>query len=234
MRPWFSMLSLLTILVAATSGCAPYQMGYRPMRPGVVCDPTHCPGTCGPMRAPACESGCTTTECDPCDPCGSCYYGHYSPFGPLAAVFRLFRPVAWVGPSCGERYWGDYYSEPPDCCDPCDCHGNFTGMQMGPCRNGSAGVCADCARTCGHSNGGGYPANPGLVQRQPVQKLMGRPVVHQRPNGYLLRSPAGTASLSPDTASRYAPRVISIDDRVVGEPSPNPTMATRRLEAARR
>jgi hypothetical protein len=34
----------------------------------------------------------------------------------------------WCGRTCGERYWGDFYSDPPDCWDPCDCYGNYTGF----------------------------------------------------------------------------------------------------------
>ena len=48
-------------------------------------------------------------------------------------------PCTWCGPSCGERYWGDFYSDPPDCWDPCDCHGNFTGGGCHSCRNGHGG-----------------------------------------------------------------------------------------------
>jgi hypothetical protein len=44
----------------------------------------------------------------------------------------LFTPNSWCGPSCGERYWGDFYSDPPDCWDPCDHCGNYTG---GGCHN---------------------------------------------------------------------------------------------------
>ena len=32
---------------------------------------------------------------------------------------------------CGEIYRGDYASDPPDCCDPCDGYGNFVGPGHG-------------------------------------------------------------------------------------------------------
>ena len=38
---------------------------------------------------------------------------------------------------CGDIYWGEWISDPPDCCDPCDQCGSFTG----------AGVCCDAG--CG-------------------------------------------------------------------------------------
>ncbi len=57
----------------------------------------------------------------------------------MSCLFALFTPGCWCGRGCGERYWGDFYSDPPDCWDPCDCYGNYTG---GGCR---------------HCGGGGYP-----------------------------------------------------------------------------
>ena len=51
--------------------------------------------------------------------------------GPLSCLFALFLPCSWCGPSCGERYWGDFYSDPPDCWDPCDGYGNYTAAVGG-------------------------------------------------------------------------------------------------------
>ena len=40
----------------------------------------------------------------------------------------LFTHDSYWGGSCGQyRYWGDFYGDPPDICDPCDDCGNFTG-----------------------------------------------------------------------------------------------------------
>jgi hypothetical protein len=37
----------------------------------------------------------------------------------------LFDGCNWC-PSCSkERYWSDFYNDPPDCEDPCDCYGNY-------------------------------------------------------------------------------------------------------------
>jgi hypothetical protein len=63
-------------------------------------------------------------------------------------VLSLFRPVKWTGcynNGCGEIYWGDFHGDPPDCCDPCDRMGNFTG-----CTDGS---CCDCAGRPATSDG---------------------------------------------------------------------------------
>jgi hypothetical protein len=58
-------------------------------------------------------------------------------------VFALLFGGYWCGPSCGERYWGDFYSDSPDCWDPCDGSGNYTG---GRCRNCGGGY----AQTTGY------------------------------------------------------------------------------------
>src|ERR1700737_3526797 len=33
----------------------------------------------------------------------------------------------WCCSQCGETYWSEWFNDPPDCCDPCDCCANFTG-----------------------------------------------------------------------------------------------------------
>ena len=73
---------------------------------------------------------------------GSC--GHVWHRGPLSCLFALFSPNAWCGPSCGQRYWGDFYSDPPDCHDPCDCYGNYSG-------GGGGGGCRSCGGSAGHT-----------------------------------------------------------------------------------
>lgn len=47
-------------------------------------------------------------------------------------------------------YWGDFHGDPPDCCDPCNCMGDYTG-------------CGDTYGGCGCGNCGGAPvANHGV------------------------------------------------------------------------
>lgn len=117
------LLSVVCMLLVGSAGCG---LLYCPYEAGMLCDPEHCPPGCGPM----CGHDCGPC-CDPCcDPC----YGPYCcrPFGGLlSGIFRLFRPVCWCGRSCGERYWGDFHGDPPDCYDPCDRCGNFTGGYYG-------------------------------------------------------------------------------------------------------
>lgn len=76
----------------------------------------------------------------------------------------------WWGPSCGQRYWGDFYSDPPDCSDPCDCHGNYTGggnsWSGGYASGYTGGYTGGSCRNCGGGHGGygGMPnAEPNTV-----------------------------------------------------------------------
>jgi hypothetical protein len=139
--------------------------------PGLACGGCDegCGSTCGPTCGPrrpmarrtctaACETGCDE-ECGApcggascgsgCDPCGrGCSSGRCWHRGPLSCVFALLMHGSWWGPSCGERYWGDFYSDPPDCWDPCDGYGNYSG---------GGGDCG--CDTCGGT--GGYSASSG-------------------------------------------------------------------------
>jgi len=107
-------------------------------------------GTCGedcgyPYRGPGARS---------CDPCGAncrpmtCHDKTYC--GPLTPIFALFMRDSWCGSGCGERYWGDFYGDPPDYCDPCDRCGNYTGG----C-NGCAGGSGYSGRGCNCGGGQG-------------------------------------------------------------------------------
>jgi hypothetical protein len=112
-----------------------------------------CGGDCGP-------SGCgrvvgrSSGSCeDPCgDPCGSGCYARCWHRGPLSCVFALLAPSTWCGAPCGERYWGDFYSDPPDCSDPCDGYGNYAG---GGIRSYASGNGMVRSSGCKHCNGGG-------------------------------------------------------------------------------
>jgi hypothetical protein len=155
----------------------PCGVGCDPCSCGEGCDDC-CGPACGPTRRVIREPGCVTGrramvadgyddcdvpcgracgrpcgrvnchDCDPCcDPCGSpCRVWHR---GPLSCLFALFCPNTWCGPSCGKRYWGDFYSDPPDCWDPCDGYGNYSG---GRCGGGHGGGCG-CGGTSGHAHG---------------------------------------------------------------------------------
>ena len=92
------------------------------------------PGACGATCGGACGEPCggcgepcgTCGDCaEPCDGCG-CHH-----FRPFAWFLGLFHPATCGCSGCGERYWGEWVNDRPDCHDPCDCHGNFIAGSQG-------------------------------------------------------------------------------------------------------
>jgi hypothetical protein len=80
-----------------------------------------CCETCGPNCGPSCgscaacgqEAGCGS----PGDGCNSCKKGNR--VCPILGAFQCN--------GCGELYWSEWFNDPPRCCDPCDCYGNYLG-----------------------------------------------------------------------------------------------------------
>jgi len=129
---------LLSATLAVSGGCNVCRaILYDPFGPSTLCDGRRCGRAwgepCGPLRgrwaAPAMIDQPGDGEC--CDAWGaaSCGYRTGLVRGPLSFVFALFTAGSYPGcyGGCGERYWGDWYSDPPDWCDPCDQQGNFNG-----------------------------------------------------------------------------------------------------------
>ena len=141
-------LGLMWGLLAGGSGCYGLrQFASCSLGPAAQCDRSHCGpecmgdcgGDCGTVcetaYALACEPACEAV-CDPCEPaCEPAYRcgPRCSACGPLALVLSLFRCESWCGTGCGEVYWVEFHSDPPDCCDPCDRCGHFTGRQTTDC-----------------------------------------------------------------------------------------------------
>ncbi|MEL7497390.1 MAG: hypothetical protein AAFN77_07240 [Planctomycetota bacterium] len=85
-------------------------------------------GCCGPM---GCGPGCGVSDCYDCDGVG---YGEtIIPQRPLDGL-RQFRKRLVCGSGCGEVYYGEWTSTPPDCEDPC-CGDQWVGGAV-PCRPG--------------------------------------------------------------------------------------------------
>ena len=113
------------------------------------------------MHPAACGVGAVTGGCgvESCDSCaGGVPAGYYH--GP---VLQHLNSALTCGSGCGEVYWGEWMSDPPDACDPCDDCGTWTGScACGPVcwnpfhglrnlwgyRYASAGYDVGCA-TCG-------------------------------------------------------------------------------------
>jgi hypothetical protein len=155
-------------------GCGPRCGPARPAYPPRVgrgyadCD-TGC--GCGTpcRRAPCRGCGACDSGCDPCaDPCMSGCRSRTWHRGPLSCVFALFMPGCWSCSSCGERYWGDAYSDPPDCWDPCDRCGNYAGGNCSSCAGGwSGGQSGHTGGGCKSCNGGnaGGPSGAEMYSR---------------------------------------------------------------------
>jgi len=151
------LLGLVFVFLAGISGCGWFHGWlYSPFGPGTLvdtrncgpecgsvcagpCDPCGCPVPCAAPCEPACGEPCGPPCAEPCGvPCGpGC--GPYYP-GPLACILGLFHAPTWYGPACGERYWGDFHGDPPDCCDPCNRHGEYVGPGAVGCDDCNKGV----------------------------------------------------------------------------------------------
>ncbi len=126
------------VAVGFASGCCHFNVN-EPFGPGTGCKPTHC-GDCG-----TCDSCAATPVEAPCHDCGqTCVDPCQRACGPLTWLFDLFS-CGYCGDGCGEIYWGDFHGNPPDCCEPCDRHANFTGATSS-C-GGAAGGSSCCGGT---------------------------------------------------------------------------------------
>ena len=213
-----AMILLVGGLLASAGGCGVvHTLVYEPFGPNRLCDATHCDdGSCGSCAAcTSCgeEAGCGVAVprgrwcrmhrvfgcrvcADACDACGDpgCDAYDCRRPGPLTSLFGFLRCGAFCGSGCGERYWGDWYGDPPDCCDPCDNCGNFTGGANGR----STGGCSSC---------GGEPEYAARSARPSTCSSCGQEIA---------RSPAKPtrAAATAHSPSR-APRIISQTDRAV-------------------
>lgn len=131
-----SLLLLLIVLSGATAGCCCHE------RRVWTCDD----GTCaGQGLLSGRNGGCS--DCGVCDQCGhapgECSCGFFS---------RLHRRLT-CGEGCGEMYWGDWISDPPAPCDPCDeCTGQFVGRRCCPPRPGMRLGGRFCDGSCPEGN----------------------------------------------------------------------------------
>jgi hypothetical protein len=119
---------LLNCLFCPRAMCGP-QYGGPMLGPacGPPCGPSCGPegeGACGPAAAARYEPACGMASAPACD---GPYGPAGAPCGPLTWLFRLLDGDGWYGDGCGEMYCGDFCSDPPDCRDPCDRWGNYTG-----------------------------------------------------------------------------------------------------------
>lgn len=132
-----------SLALIACSGCCCFgpQVACQSPGCGAVCDSGACHsmgggkglldgglccGVCWPQPIVWCG---TQNECGPhgCEGC-ACPND--------CGILPLMRWNKTCGSGCSDIYWGEWISDPPDCCDPCDqCFGQFTGPH-GYCRLG--------------------------------------------------------------------------------------------------
>ena len=137
----FGLAAMLLVMSSAVSAQACDQCGgghsHHGVSVGVVS--SGC-SSCGKCRSPECLNGpskCRTCGPSPeridcCNPCGSgrtvfgCGWRTWDWFG-----FWTCTGGCGTEGGCGEIYRGDYASDPPECCDPCDGYGNWVGPGHG-------------------------------------------------------------------------------------------------------
>lgn len=207
-------LGTVAALALAASGCGVFHaMYYEPYGPGLGPDMAHCPhrvGACMPAEAysPSCAPGICAEHpsaryaaCQECgqpwapDDCGPYTDGHC---GPLTLVFALFRHHCFWGAGCSGRYYGEWLSDPPDCCDPCDFTArgvSFEGVGV----PGESVPCQEC-------QGAAALRQPGQsVARVSVARDTSGPARRGRPPARIADS-ASRPSYPPRPGQGYPPR----------------------------
>jgi len=114
---------LIAALAAGNAGCCVNRFG-----PGcgpIVSNCGDCHGVCGGGAVQGygyggCDSGC-------CSPCSNRGYGCVSCLDYMMAPFSLLNQMFVCSGGCGDIYWDEWISDPPDCCDPCDPCANWNG-----------------------------------------------------------------------------------------------------------
>ncbi len=105
----YKYLSLITVSLAAF------------MMSGCCCGPY---GACGGGGIGECTTGCNDCE-------GVGVGGPPMAYGPIHHLTQMRKSLV-CGTGCGEVYYGEWRSTPPDACDPC-CDDQFVGGAV-PCR----------------------------------------------------------------------------------------------------
>jgi hypothetical protein len=128
------------------------------------CGPPICRCT-GPSHCGQQGCGCATTcGCDrrSCPECGCCF-GE----GCGRLVCLVDRYCGCTGCD-GELYWSEWHNDPPRCCDPCDCHGNWVGP-------GHGGYRAPYHHPYYAGNNVIAPSQVAMPQRKPAGGITRRP-----------------------------------------------------------
>ncbi|MCA9236099.1 MAG: hypothetical protein KDA44_11550 [Planctomycetales bacterium] len=146
----FSAAVTAVVLLAAASGCSALRGGdccdegcrdgrsFAGMKYDACCE--HCGGGCGKSGccddqcAGSCDD-CNDACCDAaCDACGAGDCGRCAGDGCGCSCqkkggwfSRVCRKCGIGCAGCGEFYWCEWENDPPACCEPCNCHGDYIG-----------------------------------------------------------------------------------------------------------
>jgi len=229
-------LSLAMAWLAASTGCC----GGFAARCGCGCGPgSVCDGCVEP--AASCGEGCGG-GCGGCDAtcdrggCGGCGHGCFRPLAPVAWVVRLLG-CSWPCGGCDhESYWGDFYSNMPDRCEPCDCHGNWIGRGRCGC-DGGGGCGGGCGCADGYATQTAPVAEQAIVSQQVPQPIAAQhaavaksvakyPARSNAPAAYAAKpvsqSPYATRTTTGRTTTARAPSVDSRSSYYAGGNVPQP------------
>jgi len=121
---WLVMAASLAVITGAGC-CVTHPCGSTAALP--------CDGACGV----ACDDGGCDSGCGPTFPasCGTHAPGH----GLSGLALPLLSTKLACGSGCGGVYWNEWISDPPDCCDPCNDCGQWTGHCGGNSWSGQTG-----------------------------------------------------------------------------------------------
>jgi hypothetical protein len=119
--PWCPLGFVALCLAIMGTGCCSW---HHCSRGQAICDDS------GACSGGVCQEGDHGPwEWEPGNECGdecqdaSCEHQcHISPLWE-----RLLALGGCGQQGCGDVYWHEFHSDPPDCCDPCDEYGNWTG-----------------------------------------------------------------------------------------------------------
>jgi hypothetical protein len=156
----FHLAGMLAVaILAAASGCCPaHYCCVDDCCGGMAVAPDPCGSCCAADACGDCTSCCGVDPCG-CDPCGCGPCG----CGPCGGIFGGCLGLLTCGSGCSEMYWGEWASDPPACCDPCDNCGNWTGGGCcDPCCScpgfhslwGVRYMPSSCGPVCGECGGG--------------------------------------------------------------------------------
>lgn len=118
-------IALAGLFLAGSIGCCgPYRCGTC-TSVGVPCGVSRgVPATC----ATTVDCGCfADMTCEACRP-------------RLRDCLPLFGVLFGCSGCPGDIYWNEWFSDPPNCSDPCDRCGNWTGVRAGSCSTCESGT----------------------------------------------------------------------------------------------